>query len=145
MVRLKETHRGDNPPPTVGHSMWAFGVFVHLTFMNLDSCQKEQNFALLSIGREYSLVENKSLFNIKWFSILCLNPNMYIVNSNKTKIKKFITEIQKYETKVVGNGSSYCSKFFLFWWNLKNEVGMAKNIHYFMLFVKLAKINVFWP
>ena len=60
----------------------------------LDSCHKEQNFSLLSIGSKYILVENKSLFNLKLSSILCPNPNMYIgqhVNSNKVKIIKFIT------------------------------------------------------
>ena len=41
---------------------------------------------------------------------------------------------EKYKTKVVGNGSSYCSKF---------QTGMAKNIHFFVLFVKLAQSNVF--
>ena len=42
--------------PTVRHCMWAFEVFVHLTCLNLDSCQKKQNFALLSIGSKYTLV-----------------------------------------------------------------------------------------
>ena len=34
-------------------SMWG----VHLTYLNLDSCKKDQNFALLGIGRKYTLVE----------------------------------------------------------------------------------------
>ena len=38
---------------------------------------------------------------------------------------------------------SYCSNFFLFWRNLKmKEVG-PKNMHFFTLFEKLVKINVF--
>ena len=55
--------------------------------------KRSKNFALLSIGSKYTLVENISLFNLKLSSILCPNLNMYIgqyVNSKKIKIIKFI-------------------------------------------------------
>ena len=43
------------------------------------------------------------------------------------KVKKSSSSYRKnYLTKVVPNIASYCSKFFLFWRNLKNERVMAK-------------------
>ena len=48
---------------------------------------------------------------------------------------------KKYETKVVGNVSSYCSKFFLFWWNLKNE-GIRAFLHAF--FYMYILYNIPW-
>ena len=50
---------------------------------------------------------------------------------------------EKYDTKVAGNSSGYCSKFFLFWWNLKYEAGWAEKHAFFYIYVKLVKIMGF--
>ena len=45
-------------------------------------------------------------------------------HQDQKKIKKIkFIEGKMYKLKVVGNGPSYCSNFFLFWWNLKNGAG----------------------
>ena len=59
--------------------------------------------------------------------------------------KKSLSEVKMYKTKVVKNCSSYCSKFFSFWRNLKNKVAtVKKNYPFFTLFEKRPKTRVMY-
>ena len=54
--------------------------------------------------------------------------------------KRNSSEGEKFETKVVGNGSSYCSTFS----NLKNEEGRAKKHAFFDVICKISKNQGFF-
>ena len=64
-----------------------------------------------------------------------MNFALYIV-----KVEKKISSENKMPlVKVVPNDPSYCSKFFLFWRNLKNKVARAKKHVYLAIFKKRGK------
>ena len=68
-----------------------------------------------------------------------IRKSVFTVRGITLKPKKCIGG-EKVGTKVVGNDPSYCSNYFLFWWNLKDEGGRAKkNVHFFYFIGKIGQ------
>ena len=69
----------------------------------------------------------------------CILVRKYAASALRPK-KRNSSEGEKFETKVVGNGSSYCSTFY----NLINEEGSAKKHAFLDVICKISKNQGFF-
>ena len=99
------------------------------------------NFDTLYIF-SHSILSPESIHTIKnqiwpqfqqYVNLENLNFILYKVKKSTSSEKKVCL------TKVAPNDPSYCSKFFLFWRNLKNKAARAKKPSFLPLFLKTAK------